>query len=196
MPVFGLFTLETSQIRLSRITLNRSWITPSSSTTPSGNKLLLPDEKTPLIRIPKDGKALHAKVELPLERTFSLVSYLLFSSHLPVTHSQLASSISPALSQARFPADHPPLRPHWSEHSHESGRLPSSRRRRASLLDGRCSGSRLRRPLFVKGRQHHPGRSRGGVHDRLKHSVSRDAERDGSFGTLRSCLPCRSCFSL
>jgi hypothetical protein len=142
MPVSGLFTLETSQIRLSRITLNRTWVAASS--TPSGNKLFLPDERTPLVRIPKDGKALHALVELPLERTFILFA---LRSHLPASTIRAADSFdflrSVALSQARLDADDPPLRPYRPKHRHKGGRLPPSCRRRARLFHGRRSGSRL-----------------------------------------------------
>ncbi|KAL7418117.1 trafficking protein particle complex subunit 10 [Mrakia frigida] len=65
MPVSGLFTLETSQVRISRVAFHYSWLPSKPSLTTAPAFSLTPS--LPVLRIPKDRNALNAKVLLPLE---------------------------------------------------------------------------------------------------------------------------------
>lgn len=63
MPVSGLFTLETSQIRISRVAFHYSWLptTRAASTSSLTSRL-------PVLRIAPDRRALDARTLLPLDR--------------------------------------------------------------------------------------------------------------------------------
>lgn len=105
MPVSGLFTLETSQVRISRVAFHYSWLPSKPSLTTAPADSFTPS--LPVLRMPKDRNALNAKVLLPLERTSSRFPRPLFFCFVDLTCSILSLPLSsPRLSTSYPDGDH------------------------------------------------------------------------------------------